>query len=257
MLRQYNLDSAADAKRLLASGALTQATTDSENGIISLLKVIKDQEIKLETYKSKEQHFIDKIYDLERKLKESNHKIELLNLEHGREVASLKSELEKKNEEVSEKIEHFILNQLDLDAYNITSDDFGSSKRDSEAHSGVHKLKDGSKVSKNVMKTHPLVPKLDLQKIFDWREKANNDNVIMIRISESRIEGEENFSNREVENFNESILRDPEVKGNIRIYFPKGSPAKTTSGRVHSLLERKQMIIDALNMAYSEEDEED
>ncbi|CAI2386306.1 unnamed protein product [Moneuplotes crassus] len=257
VLRQYNLDSAVDAKRLLASGALTQATADSENGVISLLKVIKDQEIKLEAYKSKEQHFIDKIYNLERKLKESNHKIELLNLEHGREVASLKSELEKKNEEASEKIENFIMNQLDLDAYNITSDDFGSSKGESEANFCAGKAKGASKISKKTISVHPLVPKLDLQKIFDWREKANNDNVIMIRISESRIEGEDNFSNSEIENFNESVLRDPKVKDNIKIYFPKGTPAKSSSDRIHSLLERKQMIIDALNTAYSEDDEED
>lgn len=66
ILRQYNLDSSTDAKRLLASGALTQATADSENGVLSLLKIIKEQESKLEGYKSKEQQFMDKIYNLEK-----------------------------------------------------------------------------------------------------------------------------------------------------------------------------------------------
>lgn len=66
ILRQYNLDSSTHAKRLLASGALTQATADSENGVLSLLKIIKEQEAKLESRKTKEQQFIDKIYDLEK-----------------------------------------------------------------------------------------------------------------------------------------------------------------------------------------------
>lgn len=179
------------------------------------------------------------------KIKESNHKIELLNLEHAREVDSLKSKLDKKNKEVSEEIEHFIMNQLDLDAYNITSDDFGSSKRSNLSDSCVDRSK-----------AHPLVPKLDFKQIFEWRERSNNDNVIMIRISESRLEGEDNFDNKEIENFNESDIHDAEVKENIKIYYPKGSSIKTTSDRINSLLERKQMIIDALNMAYSEEEEE-
>lgn len=218
-----------------------------------MLKVIKTQEIKIETHKSKEEEYLDKIYDLEKKLKESNHKIELLNLEHKREVSCLKSELDKKNEEISEKLENFIMHKLDLDAYNITSDDFRDAKNDKEGSGEDPANKSPSSAKKGTFKRNPLVPKLDLQKIFDWRDKVNNEGVVMIRISESRIVGEDNFDNTEIENFNESEIHDEEVKDHIKVYFPTGSSARTTSDRAHSLLERKQMIIDALNMAYSED----
>lgn len=168
----------------------------------------------------------------------------------------MKSELAKKNEETSEKIEHFIMNQLDLDEYNITSDDFESSKRSNLSDSGLERSKGRSKANKTTVKAHPLVPKLDFKKIFEWRERSNNDNVIMIKISESRLEGEDNFDNKEIEDFNESDIHDEDVKENIKIYYPKGSSVKTTSDRINSLLERKQMIIDALNTAYSEGEEE-
>ncbi len=57
-------------------------------------------------------------------------------------------------EESKEKNE--LLNELDLDSYNLTSDDLRPVEE--------------RKVKANLTKGHPLVPKLNFEKIFDWWE---------------------------------------------------------------------------------------
>lgn len=144
-----------------------------------------------------------------------------------------------------EKLEDIIMNKLDLDEYNLTSDDLrdSSSGRRGDPANRVSRISKG-----NVTRVHPLVPKLDLQKIFDWREKSNNDNIIMIRISESRIDGEDEIT--------EEVNDENGIEKENKKHFPKGSGQITTSRRVDELMERKQMIITALNQAYTEDDEE-
>lgn len=140
------------------------------------------------------------------------------------------------------------MNKLDLDEYNLTSDDFRISEPESK-QGDVEIQKDKvEKVSKgNVSKTHPLVPKLNFSKIFEWRDRSNNENIIMIRISESRIEGEEQI--------NEEINDDDGVQKLNKKFFPRGSNFLVSSTRVGDLFDRKQMIISALNQAYTDDED--
>ena len=137
------------------------------------------------------------------------------------------------------------MNKLDLDAYNLTSDDFRKSSSERKEQESRSRSTDDIKTR---TKPHPLVPKLDFQKIFDWRDKANNDNIIMIKISESRITGENDIK-EEIDD------EDGIQKENFK-YFVKGALIKTTPGRSNSLFERKQMIIGALNQAYSDDEDQ-
>lgn len=216
--------------------------TDQSN-LASLLKRLKDQERAIEEYKSNEVLFKDRIFDLEKKLKEAIHKLELTKLDHEREVSGLTAKLEKKNEELAEHMENFIMNKLDLDEYGLTSDDFRRSSQSSAAR--VRSEDTRSRAIRT--QQHPLVPKLDLQKIFDWREKQNNDNIIMIRISESRLLGEDAIT--------EEIDDEKGIEIKHKKYFAKGDKYTITSTRMNELFERKQMIINALNSAYTEEGE--
>ena len=56
LLRQYNLDS-EDVKRHLKSGTLTQATFDSDNRVLSLIRMVKDQEILIQDHQEKENEY--------------------------------------------------------------------------------------------------------------------------------------------------------------------------------------------------------
>ena len=97
-------------------------------------------------------------------------------------------------------------------------------------------------------RNHPQVPKLDFSKIFEWREKSNNDNVIMIRISESRITGEDRIK--------EEINDENGIQKPYKKYFSKGTELSANSDRIKTMFERKQMIINALNQAYADEDDD-
>lgn len=149
-----------------------------------------------------------------------------------------------------EKMEDYIMTKLDLDEYNITSDDFRSSEPGSKRIAAEKQRSKSSdaKSKKTDKQLHPLVPKLDLQKIFDWREKANNDNVIMIRISESRILGEDMIT--------EEINDEDGVQKKYKKFYVKGSPLLTSSTRLNELFDRKQAIISALNQVYDDEEED-
>lgn len=154
--------------------------------------------------------------------------------------------LKNKNNELIEQMENYIMNKLDLDEYNLTSDDFRSSGSEKPLNKSADEVNMPKKRQKaNATAGHPLVPKLNFQKIFDWREKQNNDNVIMIRISESRIVGEDIIS--------EEINDEDGIEQKNKKYFSKGNILSISSTRNNELFDRKQMIINALNQAYTDE----
>jgi len=177
--------------------------------------------------------------------------MELAKMDHDREIQILNKKLEQKNEELDKQLEDFVMNKLDLDEYNLTSDDFRASEESKSVKnkgSRNHAFDERKAKKQNVTKARPGVPKLDLTKIFEWREKSNNDNIIMIRISDSRITGEDRIT--------EEINDEDGIQRQHKRYFANGSHRTSTSQRVTDLFERKQMIINALNQAYADEDED-
>jgi hypothetical protein len=230
-----------DVSNCLTQERCKKCQADRESFSV-LINKTRAQEVEIEGYKRREAEYKDRIYELEKQYKEVKHKLELSKLEHERQISEMKGQLEKKNDEIVEQMENFIMNKLDLDEYNLTSDDLRSSCsksiRNGELQIANRKIE---------FKTHPLVPKLNFQKIFDWREKANNDNIIMIRISESRIVGEDQIS--------EELNDENGIEKVNQKNFPKGVKVEMTSDRVSELLDRKQMIINALNNAYTDDDD--
>jgi hypothetical protein len=69
----------------------------------------------------------------------------------------------------------------------------------------------------------------------------------MIRISESRIEGEEQIT--------EEVNDEEGLQKSNKKFFPRGSSYIVTSNRISDMFERKQMIINALNQAYTDDDD--
>lgn len=78
----------------------------------------------IENFKEKEAIYKDKMYQLEKELREAKHQLELSKIDHDREIQILKKKLDKNKEEANKQLEDFVMNKLDLDEYNITSDDF-------------------------------------------------------------------------------------------------------------------------------------
>ena len=217
--------------------------------IINQLKAKnKKQEKVIESFKEKEAGYKDKMYQLEKELHETKHQLELSKIEYDREIQVLKEKLDQNKKEVDKQFEDFVMNKLDLDRYNITSDDFRQSELDENANEGSRNTVLDKNKKQNVTRIHPLVPKLDFTKIFEWREKSNNDNVIMIRISESRITGEDQIK--------EEINDEKGVQKSNKKYFHKGSDLSTNSDRIQAMFERKKLIINALNQAYADEDDD-
>ena len=211
----------------------------------------KEQDKLLDDYKEKEITYKDKIYQLEKQLRETQHALELSKIDHDREIQLLNSKLEKKDEQLDKQLEEFVMNKLDLDEFNITSDDFRNSEesKGSKVRSRNKQIEKRLQNRQNKTYAHPKVPKLDFTKIFEWRERSNNDNVIMIKISESRITGEDRII--------EEINDDDGIQKRNKKYFGKGIVGDETSTRVNDMHDRKQMIINALNSAYADEDEGD
>ena len=238
-----------EAQRMnMGSSNYTNDTYETDHNNISFfIRKIKEQESIIDDYKAKEVTYKDRIYNLEKDLRDANHRLELSTFEHEREITSLNKKLEMKNNELLLKMEDFIMNKLDLDEYNLTSDDFRSSEQESKTEDEKKKEKIEMKWKGNISKIHPLVPKLDLQKIFDWRDRNNNDNIIMIRISESRIEGEDQIT--------EEINDEEGLEKINKKFFPRGSSFTVTSTRISDMFERKQMIINALNQAYTDDED--
>ena len=75
--------------------------------------------------------------------------------------------MKEKNSEIFKKMKDYIINELDLDNYNITSDDF---------REGVNSLEKNRKISiikANDTKGHPKVPRLDLTDVLKTRDLVN------------------------------------------------------------------------------------
>jgi len=84
--------------------------------------------------------------------KTAKEQMSIIRQEKDREIAKLKSELDQESKEKSN-----LINELDLDEYNLTSDDL--------------RPPEDKRIKGNNMRGHPLVPWLNFGKIFDWREK--------------------------------------------------------------------------------------
>ena len=64
----------------------------------------------------------EKVFD--KTIKSLNSEIISLKEKHNEEIAKLNKNLSKKNSEIVGKLKKFIIQDIDLDEYNITSDDF-------------------------------------------------------------------------------------------------------------------------------------
>lgn len=231
----------------------TQETLETDQTyMINALKLKNiEQERQINDFKERENGYKDKIFELEKELREAKHQLELSKMDYDRQVNTLQKQLDDKTDELDKQLEDFVMNKLDLDEFNLTSDDFRNSesnKAQPKTDSRNHAFNKRINKKQNVTKTHPLVPKLDFSKIFEWREKTNNDNIIMIRISDSRITGEDRIT--------EEVNDDNGIQKANKKYFAKGSNLNSDSKRITELFDRKQQIINALNQAYADEDEE-
>mmetsp|Transcript_9026 Transcript_9026/g.8024 ORF Transcript_9026/g.8024 Transcript_9026/m.8024 type:complete len:161 (+) Transcript_9026:1212-1694(+) len=139
---------------------------------------------------------------------------------------NLQKKTKEKNDEVFSKMKNYINDELDLDHYNITSDDF---RNDTNRMNKIG-------IKANDVKGHPQVPKLDLQEIIDVRELAN------------QLEGEDGL-----ESEYECDIDDEEgVQESNRQHFLDGSQVVTSQSRKQMLEDRKKYIIHVFNQAYSE-----
>lgn len=139
--------------------------------------------------------------------------------------------IEKENKELKSKIEKVmkkdfdILQKLDLDEYNITSDDLRSDPNGKHTK-GVH------------CKGHPLVPKLNFEKIFAWREQQDDDDAEEGDVEESE---EEEELMTEHEKF---MFKGSELQSDISL------------ARRKELEHRKEEVIAILNKTYAEDEPE-
>ncbi|CAI2361659.1 unnamed protein product [Moneuplotes crassus] len=115
----------------------------------------------------------------------------------------IKDEKEKMVKEIHQRLEE----NLDLDAYNITSDDFRSATPQ--------------------MKSRYNLPKLDFKKIFEWREKANV------------------IKNNDVANCD--IDDEKGLQKGSEIFFCSGDTLNFTSSREKELHEKKQNVLKLMN----------
>ena len=119
------------------------------------------------------------------------------------------------------------LNKLDLDEYNLTSDDLRSEK---------------SKKYKRGMDTkgHPLVPKLNFDKIYAWREQQ-------------QLEDFQDEDQEEEEEEEEELLTENEK------FLFEGSmiPTNASIDRKKELEQRKEEIYAALNKESADDDQDE
>lgn len=165
------------------------------------------------------------------KLKDYESKFKKANLEN----KDLKSRLDQIAREYKrwqeEQKEHFEAesttngDKVDLDHIGITSDEFRS-ERNKKYVRGVD------------CKGHPLVPKLDFEKIFLWREQQDLDD-----------NDDEEFDEEEEE---EELLTENEK------FMPKGSELETGASKTRKdeLENRKEEVIAILNKTYADEEQE-
>lgn len=80
-----------DAQRMnMGSSNYTNDTFETEHNNISFfIRKIKEQEAVIDDYKTKEVNYKDRIYNLEKQLRDANHKLELSKFEYEREITGL------------------------------------------------------------------------------------------------------------------------------------------------------------------------
>lgn len=92
----YKLIDSEHLRLTSGSGHPTQESLETEkSSLVYLLQKTAQQEKLLDEYKAKEVAYKDKIYELEKQLREATHKLEVNKLEHEREMSSLNRKLEK------------------------------------------------------------------------------------------------------------------------------------------------------------------
>jgi hypothetical protein len=139
--------------------------------------------------------------------------------------------LESENKELRGKLEELmkhdfdILKKLDLDEYNLTSDDLRS-ERNKKYIKGME------------AKGHPLVPKLNFRKIYEWREQQDMDDM--------------QDDDDEEEEEEEDLLTENEK------FMPKGSELQSIVSRARreEMEKRKEDVIAILNDTYAEEEQD-
>lgn len=177
---------------------------------ISLLK--REQKL-VQKEKENIEHEANRNYTLYKKTKEDNQDLQKLVKDYERTIQEIK------------KKDFDLIRKLDLDEYNLTSDDLRSDRN--------------KKYTKGVeAKGHPLVPKLDFEKIYQWREQQDLD------------DGQEDECEEEEEE--EELLTENEK------YMPKGSELQSAASieRKKELEKRKEEIVTILNKTYADEDQD-
>jgi len=147
-------------------------------------------------------------------IREESQSIKIKQLE--KEVKELKDKLNKKNQTIFNDLKSKIEHSLDLDSYNITSDDFRSRRNHSQ--------------EKSLSKYR--IPKLDFKKIFEWRDKAN-----LIKNNDTT---------------NLDIDDEEGVQKESKKLMITGSCFKLTSIRDKELKDKKQYIIKLMDQAYQD-----
>lgn len=141
------------------------------------------------------------------------------------------SKIENENKELKRILEELrkkdfdILQKLDLDEYNLTSDDLRSEHN--------KKFKKGVEC-----KGHPLVPKLDFKKIYEWRDQQQLDEI--------------QDDDQEEEEEEEELLTENEK------YLFKGSELQSNASMIRKdeLERRKEEVIAILNKTYADDENE-
>ena len=104
--------------------------------------------------------------DFEKMQKRLQSEINSLKQNHQKEVEKLDKELGKKNSDIMGQLKKYIIQDIDLDEYNITSDDFRPTMINEQKSSEKKPVQ---------QKCHPLVPKLDLNRIILDEDDTSND----------------------------------------------------------------------------------
>lgn len=200
--------------------------------------LIKDLQVSLDQEKAKQNDFWVKKWVFSRlqnkifkqEISTQNSKITSLNLllqksESENEKLKLDQDIfMKKFKEAEGKMKEFI-ERLDLESYDLRSDDFRSESFPASPP--------------NLPKTPSNIPKLDIQKVLEVKEKAERE--------DSSLEEEEE------EDEEQSLLTENE----IHMFIGSKQESADSLTRKGSLLRRKEEVIDLLNKWYENEDPKD
>jgi hypothetical protein len=160
-------------------------------------------------------------------LKNTQDVVKKLKYNYDRKIGKIEKEnldLKRIIEEVRKK-DFDLLRKIDLDEYNLTSDDLRSERNKKHV------------IKANDTKGHPLVPKLDFKKLHEWRDQSQQD--------------EAQDDDAEEEEEEEELLTENEQ------YLFKGSELQSNASvmRNQELEKRKEDVIAILNKTYADEEQ--